>query len=181
MSQLIQPSEVISGGVARPTPADIRLDKALISPHIEDAEFRWVVPAIGLSLYDSMVADKGSSTAFTLTAYQQLWDSQLKALCANAVLYEASPFMVMQMGSNGLYTHENEYGQNVGVDGLKFYQDTLLQRIQIKAKRIKDYLCDNYLSLTAFIPSSIGCPSSTCYDDDEEISNDIYTSLGVVL
>ena len=72
MSQLIQPSEVISGGVARPTPADIRLDKALISPHIIDAEFRWVVPAIGLSLYDSMVADKGSSTAFTSTAYQQL-------------------------------------------------------------------------------------------------------------
>ena len=31
------------------------------------AEFRWVVPAIGLSLYDSMVADKGSSTAFTST------------------------------------------------------------------------------------------------------------------
>ena len=104
MSQLIQPSEVISGGVARPTPADIRLDKALISPHIEDAEFRWVVPAIGLSLYDAMVADKGNTTAFTSTAYQQLWDSQLKALCANAVLYEASPFMVMQMGSNGLYT-----------------------------------------------------------------------------
>jgi hypothetical protein len=29
MSRLIQPSEVIAGGVARPTPADIRIDKSL--------------------------------------------------------------------------------------------------------------------------------------------------------
>ena len=96
MSQLIQPSEVISGGVARPTPADIRLDKSLISPHIQDAEYRWIVPAIGVTFYDTLVADKGKLTAFTSTAYQQLWDSQLKSFCANAVLYEASPYMVMQ-------------------------------------------------------------------------------------
>ncbi len=46
MSQLIQPSEVIAGGVARPTPADIRIDKSLISPHIQDAEYRWIVPPL---------------------------------------------------------------------------------------------------------------------------------------
>lgn len=180
MSQLIQPSEVIAGGVARPTPADIRLDKSLISPHIQDAEFRWVVPAIGLTLYDSMVANKGDSSAFTSTAYQTIWDSQLKSLCANAVLYEASPYVVMQLGTNGLYTLDNEYGQNVGVDGLKFYQDTLRQRLEIKAKRIKDYLCSCATSLTAFIPSAIGCPDYLC-DDEEELNNDIYSTLGIVL
>ena len=57
MSQLIQPSEVISGGVARPTPADIRLDKSLISPHIQDAEYRWIVPVLGVTFYDALVAD----------------------------------------------------------------------------------------------------------------------------
>ena len=180
MGQLIQPSEVISGGVARATPADIRLDKALISPHIEDAEFRWVVPAISLALYDDMVADKGSSTAFTSTAYQALWNNHLKALCANAVLYESSPYIVMQLGSNGLYLNDSDYGQNAGIGGLQFYQDTLRQRIEVKTKRIKDYLCDNYLSLTAFVPSSIGCPDSDC-DDEDEMYNDIYSTLGVVL
>lgn len=179
MSQLIQPSEVIAGGVARPTPADIRLDKSLISPHIQDAEFRWIVPAIGLTLYDAMVAQKGTSTAFTSAVYQQLWDKQLKSFCANAVLYEAAPYMVMQLGSNGLYTLDNEYGQNVGVDGLKFYQDTLLQRLDVKKKRIKDFLCSCATSYAAFIPSAIGCPESTC-DEHEEIT-DIYNTLGIVL
>jgi hypothetical protein len=181
MSQLIQPSEVITGGVARPTPADIRLDKTLISPHIQDAEFRWIVPAIGITLYDSMVADKGSSTAFTSTAYQDIWDKQLKSFCANAVLYEASPYMVMQLGSNGLYTLDNEYGQNVGVEGLKFYQDTLLQRLDVKKKRIKDLLCNYLTPLTAFIPSAIGCPETTCYGDEEEQILDIYNTMGIVL
>jgi hypothetical protein len=180
MSQLIQPSEVIAGGVARPTPADIRLDKSLISPHIQDAEFRWIVPAIGLTLYDAMVAQKGTSTAFTSTAYQQLWDNQLKSFCANAVLYEAAPYMVMQLGSNGLYTLDNEYGQNVGVEGLKFYQDTLLQRLDVKKKRIKDFLCSCATSYAAFIPSAIGCPESTCDEHEEEIT-DIYNTMGIVL
>jgi hypothetical protein len=179
MSQLIQPSEVIAGGVARPTPADIRLDKSLISPHIQDAEYRWIVPAIGLTFYDALVADKGNSTAFTSTAYQELWDNQLKSFCANAVLYEASPYMVMQLGTNGLYTLDNEYGQNVGVDGLKFYQDTLLQRLDVKKKRIKDYLCASALAFTGFVPSAIGCHEATC-NEDEEIT-DIYNTLGIVL
>lgn len=179
MSQLTQPSEVISGGVARPTPADIRIDKTLISPHIQDAEYRWILPAVGVSFYDALVVDKNNTTAFASTSYQALWNDQLKSFCANAILYEAAPYMVMQLGSNGLYTIDNEYGQNVGVEGLKFYQDTLLQRLEVKKKRIKDYLCTCASNLIGFIPSAIGCPEYTC-DEDEEMF-DIYNTMGIVL
>jgi MFS family permease len=103
MAQLIQPLEVIQGGTARPSPADIRLDKTLVSPHIQVAEFRWVKDAIGASFYNALVAEKGDSSAFTTSAYQTLWDTNLKALCANSVLYEAAPYIVMQLGTNGLY------------------------------------------------------------------------------
>lgn len=180
MGQLIQPNEVITGGVARPTPADIRLDKSLISPHIQDAEYRWIVPAIGVEFYDKLVEEKGTSSAFTSTAYQSLWDNHLKSFCANAVLYEAAPYMVMQLGTNGLYTLDNEYGQNVGVDGLKFYQDTLKQRLDVKKKRIKDFLCVCANDMSGFIPSAIGCPESVCNDEEEDIK-DIYNTLGIVL
>lgn len=179
MSQLTQPSEVISGGVARPTPADIRIDKTLISPHIQDAEYRWILPAVGVSFYDALVVDKNNTTAFTSTSYQALWNDQLKSFCANAVLYEAAPYMVMQLGSNGLYTIDNEYGQNVGVEGLKFYQDTLLQRLEVKKKRIKDYLCTCASNLVGFIPSAIGCPEYNC--DEHEQLFDIYNTMGIVL
>ena len=87
--------------------------------------------------------------------------------------------MVMQLGTNGLYTLDNEYGQNVGVEGLKFYQDTLLQRLDVKKKRIKDYLCSCATGLTGFVSSAIGCPESTC--DEHEDIKDIYNTLGIVL
>jgi hypothetical protein len=112
----------------------------LISPHIQDAEYRWIVPAIGLTFYDTLIADKGSSTAFTSTAYQDFGQSikillrQCRSLRSFALYGHAT------WNKWALYV-DNEYGQNVGVEGLKFYQDTLLQRLDVKKKRIKDYLC----------------------------------------
>ena len=172
MSQLIQPLEVIQGGTARPSPADIRLDKTLVSPHIQPAEYRWVRETLGESFYNVLVAEKGTSSAFSTSAYQTLWDSHLKSLCANAVLYEASPYIVMQLGTNGLYLIDNEYGKNAGMDGVKFYQDTLRQRITLQQNMIKDYLCASAGYFPYFSASAIGCPDSDCGSDDDEFYND---------
>jgi hypothetical protein len=174
---LIQAYEVVQGGIARPTPADVRLDAMLISPHIDTALYRWVVPTLSQGLYDALVTDKGSSSAFTSTAYQALWDAHLKSLCANASLYEAAPFIVIQAGSNGLYLNNNEYGQNAGVEGLKFYQDTLKQRLEISAKRLKDYLCANAASLSPFDAAAAGCPDADCKPEQE----DYYNTIGLVI
>lgn len=178
MGQLIQPLEVIQGGTARPSPADIRLDKTLVSPHIQAAEYRWVRPALGESFYATLVAEKGESSAFTTTAYQALWDTHLKGLCANSTLYEASPYIVMQLGTNGLYLIDNEYGKNAGMDGVKFYQDTLRQRIMLQQNMMKDWLCTSADSLTGFSSSAIGCPESDCSSDE---TDDLYNDFGLIL
>ena len=177
MSNLIQPLEVIQGGTARPSPADIRLDKSLVSPHIQAAEWRWVRPALGDDFYTALTEEKGESSAFTTSAYQTLWDTHLKKLCANSTLYEAAPYIVMQLGTNGLYLIDNEYGQNAGMDGVKFYQDTLRQRITLEQSMMKDWLCASAANLTAFVPSAIGCPECECSDDGDEFYNDFGLNL----
>jgi hypothetical protein len=173
---LIQPNEVVGGGIARPTPADVRLDSALIAPHIATAEYRWVVPTLTAAFYEVLVAEKGTSSAFTTSAYQSLWTTHLKSICANAALYEAVPYMVIQAGSNGLYLNGNEYGQTAGVDGLKFYQDTLRQRLEVSAKRLKEYLCDNAANLPGFSSSAADCPGGC-----DEMETDIFNTIGIVL
>lgn len=174
---LIQPYEVVQGGIARPTPADVRLDAQLVAPHIETAIYRWVIPTLTQGLYDAMAAEKGTSSAFTTSAYQSLWDTHLKTLCANASLYEAAPFIVMQAGSNGIYLNNNEYGQNAGVEGLKFYQDTLKQRIEISAKRMKDYLCANSSAIPGFDAELAGCPATDCEIEE----TDYFNTIGLVI
>lgn len=178
MKTLIQPLEVIQGGTARPSPADIRLDKSLVSTHIQAAEWRWVKPALGDDFYSALVDEKGTSSAFTTSAYQTLWDEQLKSLCANAALYEAVPYIVTQLGTNGLYYIDNEYGQNAGLDGVKFYQDTLKQRITLQQEMLKDWLCSSASALPAFSPSAVGCPDCTCCEDE---SGNVYNDFGIVL
>lgn len=174
---LIQPLEIIQGGVARPSPADIRLDKTLVSPHTDAAEYRWVRPALGESFYATLIAEKGESSAFSTSAYQSLWTTHLKGLCANATLYEAAPYIVMQLGTNGLYLIDNEYGKNAGMDGVKFYQDTLRQRITLQQNMMKDWLCTSAANLPGFSSSAIGCPESDCIDTEDEIYND----FGIIL
>lgn len=176
---LIQASEVVQGGIARPTPADVRLDQALIAPHIETAEYRWVLPAVGEDFYNTLMAEKGTSSAFSTPAYQTLWTTHLKALCANASLYEAAPFIVIQAGSNGLYLNNNEYGQTAGIDGLKFYQDTLKQRIEVSQRRMRDWLCACAANLPGFSSTAIGCPDTDCPADDA--AHDLYTTIGLVI
>ena len=175
MPQLIQPLEVIQGGTARPSPADIRLDKTLVSPHIQVAEFRWVKDAIGGSFYNALIAEKGDSSAFTTPAYQTLWDTNLKALCANATIYESVTYIGMQLGTNGLYLNNNEYGENAGVNGVKFYQDSMRQRIMVQQQMTKDWLCTSATALPDFIPSAVGCPDCYCIDDE------FYNDFGLVL
>jgi hypothetical protein len=174
---LITASEVVRGGIARPTPADVALDATLIAPHINTAEYRWVIPTLTENFYNTLTAEKGTSSAFTTPEYQALWDAHLKSLCAEAALYEAAPFIVIQAGSNGLYINSNEYGQSAGVEGLKFYQDTLKQRLEVNARRMRDWLCTCAADLPGFSSSAAGCPDADCSNEDD----DLYTSFGVVL
>lgn len=178
MAQLITPGEVVRGGIARPSPADVALDATLIAPHIAPAEYRWVLPTLTEPFYQALLANKGTSTAFSLPAYQALWDAHLKSLCAEAALYEAAPFIVIQAGSNGLYLNNNEYGNNAGIDGLKFYQDTLRGRLELNARRMRDWLCSCAAFLPGFDSSAAGCPDTGCGYDS---SQDLYSTFGVVV
>lgn len=173
---LIQASEITQGGIARSGPTDIRFDNALLSPHIQAAEWAWVEPVLGSAFYDALQAEKGNSTAFTTSAYQSLWTAHLKNLCANASIYEAVPFVAMQLGSNGLYLNQQDYGTNVGAEGVRFYQDTLRTRLNRQQEKMKSWLCTCAANLPAFDASAAGCPV-----DCEDSTHSIYNNLGLVI
>ena len=174
---LITASEVVTGGLSRPNPADIRLDKSLVSPHLDDAEYRWVVDWLGKDFYTVLEAEKGTSSAFSTPQYEALWNLHLKALCGFAVMYDAAPFITQQAGTNGIFYMANENGENVELKGLVFYQDTLKQRIETKQKRMKDWLCASAANIPYFQASAIGCPETDCKCDDTSL----FSTTGIVI
>lgn len=155
---LIQPNEVVNGGVLKPTPINTRFDVTLIAPHIGDAEMIHIVPVLGQEFYDALKEKKAGAISNYNTAIgavvkafpevgdaklETLWVAYLLPLCSWAVYYEALPFITMQTGSNGVFTAEVQYATNVGADGVKFLQDTIRRRLKMLAERTLDFLCKN--------------------------------------
>lgn len=169
---LIKASEVVNGGILRPTPADARFDAHLISAHIHDAEQRFLVPVLTSAFHVDLIAAQSSaasqyntalgSTAvkFSNSSYEALWTKHLREYTSAAVLYEALPWISMQIGANGIYLNDSQFGQNAGLAGAKFLQDTLLQKIEVKKKALQQFLCTCAANLDGFNTSAVNyCPS----------------------
>lgn len=178
---LIQPSEVVNGGVLKASPLNARFDVTLIAPHIADAEQLWIVPALGLDFYAALIAAKDGAISNYNTAlgalakafpdaddlsvaYEALWFTHLRDACAWAVYYEALPFIAIQVGSNGPMMAQPDHFQNAGTSGVKFLQDTAKRRLQAKLDALGPYLCTNATSLTGFDNSD--CPDATCGSEE---------------
>lgn len=170
---LIQPNEVVNGGVLKATPMNARFDVSLIAPHISDAERMHVIPVLGQPLYDAMMTAKGAAISNYNTAigtlvpgfassaaYETLWKKYLMQLCAWAVYYEALPFISLQTGSNGTFTTNADYAQNAGVKGTQYLQDQAKRRIQSLADAITAYLCTNAGSFPTY--DATNCPGTGC-------------------
>jgi hypothetical protein len=175
MNTLIKPEEIVNTGIFRPAPVTARFDINQISPHIQDAEERFVVGVLGNDLYDDMVLNQNPLVSnynpdagaivqkFPLFPfYEALWIKYLMRYVANSVYYESLPFITMQVSSKGIYTNNSEFAQNSGVQGAKFMQDTILQRIDSQKELIIDYLCKNKADFTLF-DSAKKCP---CNNDE---------------
>jgi hypothetical protein len=186
---LIQPGEVVNGGLLKATPLNARFDLTLIAPHIADAERLHVVPAICAAFYDALITKKSGAISNYNTsigplvqafpdvgdeAYETLWVKHLAGLCAWAVYYEALPFIVMQTGTNGVYVPQGDKSQAAGVSGAKFLQDTALRRLRALQDVTREYLCANADSFEDFCKTDIctGC-------DDTAPEGDTLSRYGI--
>jgi hypothetical protein len=156
METLIRAEEVVNTGTFRPAPVTARFDINQISPHLKDAEERFLQGVLGTDLYEDMIASQNTSISnynpdvgvivqkFPLfPIYETIWTKYLLRFIANAVYYEALPFIVVQVSSKGAFINNSEIAQNGGIQGAKFMQDTILQRIDSQKELILEYLCKN--------------------------------------
>lgn len=175
MQTLIKPGEVVNTGIYRPAPVTARFDVNQISPHIKDSEERFLQPLLGVALYQDMILQQNTVESnynpsvgpivqkFIAPApaiYETFWVQYLMRYTAYAVYYEVLPYLTIQVSSKGIYQNDSEFAQNAGVQGVRFLQDNMMQRIDNLKPLIENFLCENKTDLPLF--DAKNCP---CEDD----------------
>ena len=181
---LITAQEIVNQGILKSAPINQRFDAALLAPHIQVAEIRHLKSILCDAFYNDLVAQKdgvaqyntdlGTVTAAytTNTAYETLYKDYILPYMAICILDQALPFIGVQVGNAGVYSHNPEFSTNQGTEGVKYMQEQLKVNIQVLKKALFDYLCANTATYTLFCNDD--CPDSTdCSDTSKEVLNDL--------
>jgi hypothetical protein len=72
----------------------------------------------------------------------------------------------MNVTSKGIFTNDSEFAQNGGIQGMKFMQDTMMQRMENLKEIIFHYLCENKSVYPLF--NSKKCPCHSCGDCESD-------------
>jgi hypothetical protein len=117
---LIKPQEVVNTGIYRAAPVNTRFDINIISPHIQSAEERFIVPILGTALYNDMVANQNTAVSnynpdagalvakFPLNpAYEALWTTYVLRYLGYVIYYEALPYLTFQVSSKCIFNNDS--------------------------------------------------------------------------
>jgi len=153
---LIQPKEIVNSGIVKAVPLNVRFDASILSPNIYLAEDRFLKTFICKAFYDDLVAQKNPTPSNynaalgaivqaypLLPVYEFLWTEYILPYLSMAVYFQSIPDITVQSGSNGLFENNTDFGQNIGISGMKYVMDLKLQTIESRKAIIIKYLCDN--------------------------------------
>lgn len=153
---LIKPEEIITDGIFRPSNVSTNFDKNLVAPYIAFAEEGNTIGLLGLELYEDMV-DKQNTNISNYNPdagpivlkfpndpnYETLWTKFLLRyeglICVNYAL----PFIGVQLTPKGPLYKSAEYGENGGIEAIKFLQGNLQKPIDDMEPRLEAWLCEN--------------------------------------
>jgi hypothetical protein len=153
---LIQPAEVVNGGILKAAPVSDRFDSSLLAAHVKPAEIRFLRPLLCEDFYLDLIAEKNGIVsnyndkicpiveAYPNNAtYETLWKEYLLPFLGYSVLWQSLPFIGVQVASTGILELQSDYSQNTGISGVKFMQDTLLTSIEVMTEELRRHLCEN--------------------------------------
>jgi hypothetical protein len=153
---LIKANEIVNQGILKAAPLSNRFDASLLASHLDMAETRFLKTFINDAFFKDLLLQRNANqinynikigpieVGFPTNAdYEELFSQYLYPYIARSTVYEAYPFIAVQIGSNGLFLNDAGYGQNSGVKTMNLYRDSMLQTLNGSKPLIIDFLCAN--------------------------------------
>lgn len=121
-----------------PLPFNYNLEE--IRPYYKVAEELWVVPIIGVALYNELIQQVNENNVTELNSTLLL---KIYAYEAIAITYEALPFVSYHMSEIGITKGKSENSDSVSINDVNFVSTHLRNQLELLKKYLKKFLDDN--------------------------------------
>lgn len=116
-----------------------------INLSIEQAQTKYILPALGKTLYDflRLSIDQNQGLGGLDPQYIELIEDYITPTLTEWTLYESTLLMSFQWQNKGLIRHNDQFAQQTPLDELKYLRGELKNNAEWYMKRLQKYLSAN--------------------------------------
>ncbi len=129
-------------------------DVALIEKHILEAEWKYIKPFLGDTLFNTLGTENTSGT-FT-SSNETLLNEYVRPALAWWTMYEALPQIHVQLSSAGLQKNSTEFSTAVSGGEFGTFRQSIASSAEVAMERMREYLNDNSTTFTTWSMSKSG-------------------------
>ena len=144
-------------------PISININLKQIKPYISIAEKIWLIPVIGLPLYEELLDQVNTNT---LTEENSTLYLMLAPYISFAVIYESAPFLMYHFSDVGVTRGKSDNSDSITINEANFISTRLRSTLETLKSNFKKWLDDHSDSYPLYKPDNCSCDNSECTDCD---------------
>ena len=144
-------------------PISININLKQIKPYISIAEKIWLIPVIGLPLYEELLEEVNTNT---LTEENSTLYLMLAPYVSFAVIYESAPFLMYHFSDVGVTRGKSDNSDSITINEANFISTRLRSTLETLKSNFKKWLDDHSDSYPLYKPDNCSCDNSECTDCD---------------
>ena len=144
-------------------PISININLKQIKPYISIAEKIWLIPVLGLPLYEELLEEVNTNT---LTEENSTLYLMLAPYISFAVIYESAPFLMYHFSDVGVTRGKSDNSDSITINEANFISTRLRSTLETLKSNFKKWLDDHSDSYPLYKPDNCSCDNSECTDCD---------------
>ena len=144
-------------------PISININLKQIKPYISIAEKIWLIPVIGLPLYEELLEQVNTNS---LTEENSTLYLMLAPYISFAVIYESAPFLMYHFSDVGVTRGKSDNSDSITINEANFISTRLRSTLETLKSNFKKWLDEHSDSYPLYKPDNCSCDNSECTDCD---------------
>ena len=153
-----------------PIPNNYNIEELL--PYFTVAEKLWVIPILGIPLYEELLdeVEKNEVTPENATLLLNLYPYLSYAIC-----YEGLPFIAYHFSEVGATKGKSENSDSVSINDINYINSHIRNQVEVMKGQLKDFLNEHQSVYPLYKPEIDDCCSNFHHKYDPECFAQVYT------